>query len=60
MTVFDLNRRQLNELKETYFDTLTPSDPQYNEWLTPQDIPDDVIFLHYSREYFREDDFMQW
>lgn len=59
MTVYDLNRDQLDELKNALF---WSDDPETAEILgddiaTPEQIPDDIIFQHYAGIDFVNDDF---
>lgn len=57
MSVYDLTREQLDELKEAYFwsDETQDSIPEYVTF--PADIPDDIIFQHYDGFNFVDDDF---
>lgn len=60
MTVRDLNREQLNELKETYATQLAETDQEvigYEGLSNATEIPDEVIFNHYEGITFSEDDF---
>ena len=58
MTVRELNRDQLNELKEAYAIQLKQyGDISYEELINAHKIPDDVIFEHYDGTSFTEDDF---
>ena len=62
MTVKELNRDQIDELKNNYFwGDETAAIPKYNSAglpaLFPGDIPDSVIFEYYSYIYFVNDDF---
>ena len=62
MFVEDLNREQLNELKETYATQLkeTADDVfgiSYEELANAKMIPDEVIFEHYDGIIFTDDDF---
>lgn len=58
MTVYDLNREQLNELKAAYATQLQEDcDMSYEELANAVNIPDDVIFEHYDGIIFTEDDF---
>lgn len=57
LTVYDLNREQLNELKAAYFD-----DPDFEEinegtYKTPEEIPDEIIFEHWDGVRMDPDDF---
>ena len=51
MTVRELNRNQLDELKSSYFRT------EDNEYMHPELIPDNVIFEFYGYINFVPDDF---
>lgn len=55
-TVYDLDEAEISELKEAYFYQLEESDDD-NEFMLPEEIPDSVIFEHYSGFFFTEDDF---
>lgn len=64
MTVRDLNREQLNELKETYATQLAECGEDkevlgisYQALADVTEIPDEVIFNHYEGMTFTEDDF---
>lgn len=62
MTVYDLNREQLDELKHNYFwdyiDYNTEeNDDDPTEYGYPENIPDDVIFDKYDGITFTNDDF---
>lgn len=58
MTVKELNREQLNELKQAYaFQLKEDCDMSYEELVNTTTIPDDVIFEHYDGIIFTEDDF---
>lgn len=61
MTVKELNRDQLDELKWAYFYS-----DEYDDEITTAaglpvlfagDIPDEIIYAHYSGVYFVNDDF---
>ena len=60
LTVYDLNRAQLDELKESFYEQYLQEcvelDPE-DEHLQPQDIPDTLIFEHYDGIMFSPDDF---
>ena len=59
-TVYDLNRDQLDELKQTYACQLAEADGDvlsYGELADTSNIPDDVIFEHYDGVSFTDDDF---
>ena len=59
MTVRELSRDQLNELKQTYASQLaeTGEEINYGELVEAIEIPDDVIFNHYDGILFTDDDF---
>ena len=59
MTVRELNRDQLNELKQVYAAQLaeTGEEISYVELVESTEIPDDVIFNHYDGILFTDDDF---
>ena len=62
MTVYELTREQLDELKNAYFwGEDTAHIPKFNALglpaLFPDDIPDSVILRHYSGIDFVPDDF---
>lgn len=64
MTVRDLNRDQLNELKQTYATQLADCGEDeevlgisYGKLADATEIPDEVIFNHYEGVTFTEDDF---
>lgn len=64
MTVRELNREQLDELKQTYACQLRDCGEDeevigisYQELVDALRIPDEVIFEHYDDIWFVEDDF---
>lgn len=60
MTVIDLNREQLDELKQAYATQLAETDQEvigYEGLTSATEIPDEVIFRHYEGIIFSEDDF---
>ena len=60
MTVRDLRREQLDELKRTYACELAETDGEvlsYGELLDATEIPDEIIFNHYDGIFFTDDDF---
>ena len=59
MTVRELSRDQLNELKQAYAAQLaeTGEEISYVELVESTEIPDDVIFNHYDGILFTDDDF---
>ena len=58
MTVEDLNREQLNELKEIYFLQLKDCDEDVLGDVTcAEEIPDEVIFNHFGGVMFAEEYF---
>ncbi len=56
MTVRDLNRDQLDELKQTYVAEMT-GNPSYMELADASSIPDGVIYRHYDGVHFVLEDF---
>lgn len=56
-TVFDLNRDELDELKESYFYNDETKDINENEFIFPSEIPDDIIFNYYDGVMFVDEDF---
>ena len=56
MTVRELNRNQLNELKQAYVCEMIEN-PSWSELADSENIPDEVIFNHYDDYFFVEDDF---
>lgn len=64
MTVKDLSREQLNELKQAYATQLSDCGENeevlgisYEELVDSTEIPDEVIFNHYGGVIFTEYDF---
>ena len=61
MTVYELNRDQLDQLKSAYFWSDDTQDVIFGgdglPILFPGDVPDDVIFREYADVYFVPDDF---
>lgn len=60
MTVRDLNREQLDELKEAYAAQLEETGQEvivYEGLVSALEISDEVIFSHYEGITFSEDDF---
>lgn len=64
MFVTELNREQLDELKQDYICQLAETGEygdvvgvSYGELMDSVNIPDDVIFEHYDGIMFTEDDF---
>lgn len=60
MLVRDLNREQLNELKQIYAAQLAETEQEvigYDGLSNATEIPDEVIFNHYEGIIFSEDDF---
>lgn len=60
MTVKELNKEQLTELKQAYATQLMETEGEeisYGELVDAAEIPDDVIFEHYDGIIFTEDDF---
>lgn len=56
-TVYDLNERELEELKESYFWQDETQDILEGAYTCPYDIPNDIIFNHYDGVCFVDDDF---
>lgn len=57
-TVYDLNRNQINELKDCMFWSILDEDEGILKGINcPCEIPDDVVFNHYSGICFTDDDF---
>ena len=59
MTVYDLNREQLNELKEIYATQLAETDQEvigYEGLASATEIPDELIFNHYKGIIFSDED----
>lgn len=57
MTVYELNREQLNQLKTAYFWGDETQDSIPDNIISPDQIPDDIIFHHYADIYFESEDF---
>ena len=59
MTVRELSRDQLNELKQAYAAQLVETEEEisYGELVEATEITDDVIFNHYDGILFTDDDF---
>lgn len=57
MTVQDLNRAQLDELKTAYFWSDETQDIIPDDITSPEQIPDEIIFNYYDRVCFVDDDF---
>ena len=55
MTVKDLSRNQLDELKQAY--AIQLSETEGEEITDSAEIPDEVIFNHYDEVIFTNDDF---
>lgn len=57
-TVRDLSRDELSELKQSYAcEKIKGGNISYWELIDSENIPDEVIFEHYSGVCFSEDDF---
>lgn len=54
----DLTREQIQELKEAYFWQEETQDILGDDIVSPEQIPDDVIFSHYEGISFTDDDFV--
>lgn len=60
MTVHELNRNQLNQLKENILMEemeATGDTPSYRELMESHDIPDEAVYEKYGDIDFTEDDF---
>lgn len=59
MTVQELNREQLEQLKRQYYDDQNPDGVSYGELASINEIVSDAeIIEHYAGVYFVEDDFI--
>lgn len=58
MTVEDLSQWQLDELKQAYFNEEDIDEVLSDSITVPEQIPDDVIFMHYKGACFTDDDFL--
>lgn len=56
-TVYDLTQEQLEELKNSFFWQDETQDILEGEYTAPEQIPDNIIFEHYSGVCFSDDDF---
>lgn len=58
MTVKELNKKQLTELKIAYYNEYVNDKPSYNEMVNIDDLVNDNIVFEYYKNYdFVEDDF---
>lgn len=57
LTVYDLSREQLEELKAAYFWDDDTQDILPDDIIYPEQIPDGIIFDHYAEICFSPDDF---
>ena len=57
MTVQDLSRVQLDELKQNYFWGEDTEDMVPEDITSPEEIPDEIIFEYYAGIHFVDDDF---
>ena len=57
MIVQDLNRQQIDELKESYVVQLKQNGISWGELSEAYEIPDEIIFEHYDGIVFTPDDF---
>lgn len=57
MTVYDLNRDQINELKASYAEQLGKDGISWGELSQAHEIPDEIILHHYQDIHFTDDDF---
>ena len=56
-TVYDLNRDELNELKNSFYWQDETQDILENACASPEEIPDYIIFERYDGLCFSNDDF---
>lgn len=56
-SVYDLKQEELDELKSSYFDNPDSEEVLGDKITCPQDIPDNLIFEHYSGVSFTDEDF---
>lgn len=57
MSVYELTRDQLDELKTAYFYQYEVQDILSEDIIYPEQIPDEVIFNHYDGIMFVDEDF---
>lgn len=57
MSVYELTRDQLDELKTAYFYQDEVQDILSEDIIYPEQIPDEVIFNHYDGIMFVDEDF---
>lgn len=59
MTVHELNRDQLDQLKNALFWSDDPETAEIldDDIIVPEQIPDDIVFQHFAGISFVEDDF---
>ena len=57
MSVYELTRNQLDELKTAYFYQDEVQDILSENIVYPEQIPDDIIFNHYDGIEFVDEDF---
>lgn len=57
LTVYDLSADQMEELKSSFFWQDETQDILENDFTSPDQIPDEIIFGHYDGMIFSEDDF---
>ena len=57
MTVRDLSREQLDELKTAYFWGEETQNILSDDVISPEQIPDEIIFNYYDGVTFVDDDF---
>ena len=57
MTIFELNKDELNQLKSDYFWNEETQDILEDCYSCPEDIPDDIIYNHYKDVMFIKEDF---
>ncbi len=57
LTVYDLSADQMEELKSSFFWQDETQDILEDDFTSPDQIPDEIIFEHYDGVFFSEDDF---
>lgn len=57
MSVYELNRDEMSELKQMYLFETTAGPLSWSDIAAADEIPDDIIFDHYAGIMFVKDDF---
>ena len=57
-TVYDLNRAELEELKDSFFWSDEVDDEILEGYSCPYEIPDDIIYSHFDGIGFVDEDFI--